>query len=463
MRPILFALSLLLISSTASAQSLADRMHLPQSPSDAYRGIALGAGTTIVDGQPYYLLHAAPQFQLGEWGFGFDGNIRISQQGQLRKEDWTGAYSYLRWINYVSFDHPSDDFYFRVGGLEHATIGNGTIVSNYWNNSSYDDRRIGFAGRLDLGLFGAQVLTSDLFQRSLVAARPFVRPFQIVPILAKSWFLSHIEIGVTGAFDFDTNATRIIPNHEPYVTHIYNADSTTDSIIINKDSARVSSPLTTLGADISAMLWQSEKTEGRIYADYVRFEKFNDGVILGARTSFDLFDSVLLDLRAERSLFKNQFLPNYYNSFYERDRFDNQAGAQNYITKVTLLDDSAGGNGNGFRAGAFVNYFNTIEFQGSYSHLDNLAGQDLMDLEIALPRLPYGMFLRVHYARENINGVSDLFALDDRSLMYGELSYRPWKWLILTAIDRWTFRVDDAGNLHTQSIFEPRADVVISF
>ncbi|MFI5202717.1 MAG: hypothetical protein ACHQNE_10050, partial [Candidatus Kapaibacterium sp.] len=103
------------------------------------------------------------------------------------------------------------------------------------------------------------------------------------------------------------------------------------------------------------------------------------------------------------------------------------------------------------------------EFQGSYSHLDNLAGQDLMDLEIALPRLPYGMFLRVHYARKNINGPRDLFALDDRSLMYGELSYRPWKWLILTAIERWTFAVDDAGHLHTESIFEPRADVVISF
>ncbi len=464
MRRAYFAIALLLLSATASAQSLGDRMHLPQSPSDAYRGLALGAGTTIVDGQPYFLLHAAPQFQLGEWGFGFDGNIRISPQGELRKEDWTGLYSYLRWINYVSFDHPNDDFYFRVGGLEHATIGNGTIVSDYWNNSSYDNRRIGLAARLDLGPFGAQGLTSDLFQRNLVAVRPFVRPFQVVPILANIWFLSHIEIGVTGAFDFDTNATRIIPNDSNYVRRVPDPSNPSDTILqILKDSARIPSPLTTLGADISAMLWQSEKTEGRIYADYVRFQKFNDGVIFGARTSFDIFDSVLLDLRAERSLFKNQFLPNYYNSFYERDRFDNQAGTQDYITKVTLLDDSAGGNGNGFRAGAFVNYFNEFAFQGSYSHLDNLPGQDLMDLEIALPQLPYGMFLRVHYARQNINGVRDLFALDDRSLMYGELSYRPWKWLILTAVERWTFSVDGAGNLHTESIFEPRADVVIRF
>ncbi len=73
------------------------------------------------------------------------------------------------------------------------------------------------------------------------------------------------------------------------------------------------------------------------------------------------------------------------------------------------------------------------------------------------------MYMRVHYARENINGVTDLFALDDRSILYGELSYRPWNWLILTAIERWTFTIDGAGYLHTQSIFEPRADVVIRF
>ncbi len=463
MRPLLIAsFCLLVFASESNAQSLSDLMHLPQSPSDAYRGLALGGGTTIVDGRPYFLVHAAPQFTLGPWGFGFDGNIRISPQGQLRKEDWTGWYSYLRWLNYVSFNHPHDDFYFRVGGLEHATIGNGTIVSDYWNNSSYDDRRIGAAARLDVGPFGAEGLTSDLFQRNLVALRPFVRPFQVVPILANIWFLSHIEIGVTGAFDFDTNATKLIPNHEPYVTHYDNADSTVDSVVIHRDSATIPSPLTTLGADISMMLWQTGKTEGHLYADYVRFQKFNDGVIIGARTAFNIADSVFLDLRAERSLFRNQFLPNYYNSFYERDRFDNQAAPQDYITKVTLLADSAGGNGNGFRAGAFLNYFNEFAFQGSYSHLDNLRGQDYMDLEVALPQLPLGMFLRLHYARKNINGVTDLFALDDRSLMYGELSYRPWNWLILTAIERWTFFVDDAGNLHTESIFEPRADVVIS-
>ncbi len=114
-------------------------------------------------------------------------------------------------------------------------------------------------------------------------------------------------------------------------------------------------------------------------------KKFNDGFILGARTSFDIADSILLDLRGERSLFRNRFLPNYYNSLYEHDRFNNLAAPDEYITKVTLLDDSSGGNGNGFKAGAFVNYYNRFVFQGSYEHLDNLEGQDQMDSKSRCP------------------------------------------------------------------------------
>jgi hypothetical protein len=448
----------------ARAQSLEDRLHLTQSPSEAYRGLALGAGTTIIDGVPYFLIHVAPQLQYGPWGIGIDGDINIGTDGHLRKEDWNTTYDYVRWLNYLSYGKSHGDFYVRLGGIEHATIGNGTIVSNYWNNSSYDDRRFGGQARLDLGFIGAEGLNSDFFHPGLVALRPFTRPFQLIPILASNWFLSNIQIGVTGAFDFDTNASRIIPNHPPYVVRApdpSNPGDTIDQVI--SDSAHIPLPLTTLGADISAMLWQSDKTEGKVYADYVRFQQFNDGLIVGARAAFELTDSILLDLQAERSLFKDQFLPGYYNSFYERDRYDDQAAPTDYITKLTLLHDSAGGNGNGFKGGARINYYNEVEFEGSYLHLDNLPGQDWMQLEIVLPRLPDDIYFRLIYTREEINGTSDLFALDDRSTMIGEIGWKPWKWLLLIGDFRWSFAVDDAGHLHTQTVIEPRADVIIKF
>src|SRR6478736_68676 len=101
MRRILLAIALLaFMGHSTFAQSLSDKMHLPASPSEAYRGFALGAGTTIIDGTPYMLFHVAPQFDAGIWGFGFDGNIRLGTDGHLRKKDFDDVYDYLRWINY---------------------------------------------------------------------------------------------------------------------------------------------------------------------------------------------------------------------------------------------------------------------------------------------------------------------------------------------------------------------------
>jgi hypothetical protein len=464
-RRLLIALFAIVFANTGlRAQSLEDRLHLDQSPAEAYRGLAVGAGTTIIDGTPYFLLHVAPQVQYKEWQLGIDGDILIGTNGQFRKQDWDNTYDYVRWLNYISYGKPHDDFYMRLGGLESASIGNGTIISNYWNNSSYDDRRFGGQARLDLGFVGAEALNSDFFHPGLIALRPFTRPFQLIPILANNWFLSNIQVGVTGAFDFDSSAGLIIPNHPPYVARVPDPANPTDTVDqVNSDSAHLPLPLKTFGADISSLLWQSEKTEGRVYADYVTFPQFSNGVMIGARTAFEVADSVLFDLRAERDLYRGKFLPSYYNTFYERDRYDDQASPADYITKLTTLDDSEGGNGNGFKAGAMLNFYDKFQFEGSYLHLDNLTGQDWMQLEFVLPHLPYNVYFRLIYTREGINGFNDLFALDDRSIMMSEIAYKPWKWLLLIGDFRWSFAVDDAGHLHTQTVIEPRADVIIKF
>lgn len=450
------------IAATSPAQSLGDLARLSDSPLEKYRGVGLGGGMTFIDGKPFYLAHVAPQMQFGPWGFGLDGNFRISaDDGKLRKEDFDEAYDYLRWINYASYGTPGDDLYARIGGLKHASIGHGVIVSDYSNNSSYDERRIGLSGRLNLGPIGGEILTSDLFRRSLVALRPFVMPFRWTPF-SDVPIVKDIEVGATGVFDFDTNATRIIPNHLPYARHLKSlTDSTVDSVVILGDSARFATPFTTFGADISTLLWRTEKAEGKVYGDYVNFQHFNDGFIVGLRTSFMLSEDLFLDLRGERSFFHNHFLPNYYNGFYERDRFDDEARPQDYITKMTLLADSSGGNGNGFRAGAFARIGTMLEVQGSYSHLDNLAGRDWIEIVTALPQLMDNLFVDASYSRKNIDGIADIFAIDERSLMTARASYRILDWVIASAISRWNFTKDEQGHVKSQYMIEPKVDVVI--
>src|SRR6185312_5451376 len=156
--------------------------------------------------------------------------------------------------------------------------GNGTIVDDYSNSSSYDERRIGGTARLNLGSVGAEFLTSDIARKGLIVARPFVKPFQMFPII-NNWFFQNIEIGATAAVDFDPNTPLLIPNHLPYVEHdsVGLGDDRHDSVTVLQDSARIKSPLSVYGLDASVMFWKSKDFEGRVYGDYIQIAQFNKG------------------------------------------------------------------------------------------------------------------------------------------------------------------------------------------
>lgn len=456
LRVVLLLLAIVL-PSVASSQRLADLMKYKDDPSLAYNGLAAGFGTTIIDGKPYVLFHVAPQFEYENFGFGFDGNIRIGTDGKFRKKDWDESYDVLRWVNYISYGHPKDSFYVRVGGITRASVGNSTIVSSYSNNSSYDDRRVGLVGAVRLGPIGFEGLTSDIARRGLIVGRPFIHPFQFIPVIHKLPVLGNIQLGVTASYDYDTNATKLIPNRPPFVERVP-IDSTRDSVII-RDWLRTSSPFTIYGVDVTLPIVESESADLRVYGDYVKIVNFNHGVILGARTMFKLGES-LLDLRVERSLFKNGFLPNYYNTFYERDRYDTQADTNDYITKATLLDDSTSGDGNGFKLGGFMSLDQIVQGTFTFMHLDNLEGRDWMDVYLNFPEQWYGFTGSISYSRKNIRSLEDAFAIDKRSLVQARVSVPLFAGLYGSVIARYSFDRDDKGQLLTQSMYEPKVDFI---
>ncbi|MFI5263691.1 MAG: hypothetical protein ACHQM6_04165, partial [Candidatus Kapaibacterium sp.] len=346
-------------------------------------------------------------------------------------------------------------------------LGHGTIVDNYSNNSSYDDRRIGLIARMDMGLFGGDAFTSDvLVNKGLIAGRGFIRPFQITPVLGSSWFFKNIELGATASFDFDSNAVRIVPNHYPYDTvyHVPTSDNKTrDSIVILKDSARISSPLQVYGVDATVMVWKSDNIEGRVYGDFVDIVHFNTGFVFGARASFLLDSTTFVDLRLERYPFKNHFLPNYYNSFYERERFNDDIDTLSYITKATRLADTSSGQGNGFKFGSFFNFSDKVQVGVTYAHLDNLRRSDLLQISLTFPHLWWKFFGAINYIRSNIDGPRDYFGFDENTLASARLSFQPFKFLTINLLARWTFTRDANDHVATQYIIEPKAVFIARF
>jgi hypothetical protein len=463
MKKFLFPIFFFCLIRIGFSQSLSDQAKASPDPSQKYNGVGGGLGASIFNGKPYLLINTAWQDEFwNTLGFMLDGYIRIGTDGKLRKEDYDSWYSALRWIDYIRYGHPGEDLYARIGGLNNVSIGHGTIVDNYSNNSSYDDRKIGLIGRADMGLFGGEGFTSDvLLNKGLIAGRGFIRPFQLTPLLGSSWFFKNIELGGTASYDFNPDAVRIIPNHPPWVLRISDSTGTRDSVIM--DSAHVSSPLKIYGVDASVMVWQSANVEGKIYGDFVKIIDFNQGFVFGARSSFLLDSSTLVDLRVERYLFKNHFLPNYYNSFYERDRYEDDVDTLSYITKATRLADTSSGEGNGFKFGSFFNFSDVVQIGVTYAHLDNVRYADLLQIGLTFPHLWWKFYGAINYIRQNIDGPKDYFGIDQNTLASARLSFQPWKFLILNLLARWTFTRDANNHVATQSIIEPKAVFIARF
>ncbi len=465
---LVFLLCTLVGASGALSQSLGDKATPTPDPSQKYNGFGGGLGASIFNGKPYLLIAIKPQYEFwGTLGIGIDGNLRFGRDGKFRKEDFNTAYDVLRWINYIRIGHPGEDLYARIGGINNVSLGHGTIVDNYTNNSSYDARRVGLVGRIDLGFAGAEGLSSDiLLNKSLIAGRGFARPFELIPVIGKLWFFRNFEIGATASFDFDSNATRIIPNHEPYVRDfkVLNGDQLTDSLAILRDSVKLKSPFAIYGVDLGMMVWQSEKVEGKIYGDYVRIANFNDGLIVGARTSFLVDSTTFIDLRLERDFYRNRFIPNYYNSFYERERFNDDISPYDYLTKTTKLSDTSGGNGNGFKAGAYVDFSDMVQAGLTYKHLDNLRHNDILTVSLTFPNIWWTFYGALDYQRRNIDGPGDYFGFDDNTQAAARLSAQPFKFLTLTLIARWSWTRDpETNHVSRQTIIEPKANVILRF
>jgi hypothetical protein len=169
-------------------------------------------------------------------------------------------------------------------------------------------------------------------------------------------------------------------------------------------------------------------------------------------------------LRLERHLFKNYFLPNYYNSFYERDKYNDDVSSLDYITKATRLSDTTSGEGNGSRFGLFARFDRTVEVGINYAHLDNKSRADLLEINLTFPEIWWKFFGSISYQRRNIDGPSDYFKFDDNTLAGARLSFQPFKFIVLSAVARWTFiRDPETGRTDTQGIIEPKATFIARF
>jgi hypothetical protein len=410
-----------------------------------------GFGLNWIDGKPHYKLNFQPEISFMNFGMGLDLNLDFESSGKIRKENFNEFSDYLSVIRYIRYGMKDEPVYLRLGALGYYTLGHGTIMNNYNNSPSFDNRKIGLIADINFGKFGFESIYSSFGQAGIMGVRGYVFPIQFTSA-AQMPIISNLELGLTLISDFN-NLARVDSGY---------FDSNGEFKVV-KDGGDVAF----IGFDVGLPLIKTSKTKILFYFDYNKMIDFGSGIATGVKFDLNGLGLINLSSKLERRINNGKFVPAYFNSLYEIERFKASPATNTYFTKVNLVN-SITENQNGFYGDLLVRVFNLFDILGSYQRLDKSPSSGILNLRTSIEPENFSFVLRAGYDKINIRDEGDLFKLDDRSYLFAELGYKPVEYLLVSMIYNWTFTpVRDVNNniisFEPQKRIEPRISFVYPF
>lgn len=431
-RSLIVALSLSMLLLTASAQMKNAAAAAAKGGTDgAMKG---GVGMTWIDGEAYYLINIAPELAFGKFGVGLDLNLHISSKDQkIRKQDFDETYDYIRIIRYLRYGSKGDETYVRLGALDYSRLGHGFILYNYKNSPSWDDRKVGAELDLDFGKWGLETVYGNFADASVLGMRGYARPLQFTPA-GSIPVIGNLEVGATIASDVrkDTRDTAVV---------VTPSGSTFDTAKVNAGG------LTVIGLDLGLPLFRLPVADATLYMDYAKIVNYGHGFAAGIDLNFSALGAVKIFTKFERRFGQtDQFMPAYFNQFYELERYQSTPG--NFQSKAKTLAHTIS-PGSGFFGSLLVDVLGTIQAEGSYQKLDKSPNSGILHIGANTgDKIPL-VSLSAGYDKKYISSNKDIFTVDDRSLLYAEVGYKPYSFMIVSTLYTWTYapEKDASGNV----------------
>lgn len=411
-----------------------------------------GMGMNWIDGELFYSLYFTPEISFANFGVGLDLKFDINSKGSIRRENFNDFSDYLSIIRYVRYGLKSDPVFIKLGALDYYTLGHGSIMYLYNNSPTYDVRKIGFVFDIDFGLFGFESIYSRFGEAGVAGVRGYVRPLKFssagdIPILG------NLEVGATYAGDFNEKAGIVSAAF----------DQSQKKLNVIKDEGAIN----ILGLDLGLPIIQGGIANLTLYADYANIVGFGSGTAVGTIFNFNPLGLVSGSVKLERRFNGDNYIPSYFNSLYEIERFKFDTSAGTLKSKAQLLDANTS-LGNGYFGELGINVLGLFNILGSYQRLDKHPTSGILHIgtEIAPDNFPF--LARTGYDKINIIDEKDLFKLDDRSYLFFELGSKPYPFMIVSMIYSWTFspirdKDDKIIDFTPQKRIEPRVYFVYPF
>lgn len=390
-----------------------------------------GVGFAKIDDETFFSINFRPELALGKFGIGLNVNLLFNTEtGEIRSEDWDESYDYFRLIRYLRYGHKNDPVYARVGTLDAARLGHGSIINYYTNEASYDERKIGLAFDIDFGKFGFESVASNLGRAELIGGRVFYRPLRglvDIPII------KNFAVGGTFARDFNPDA--------------YSGSDDGVSVF---------------GLDAELPILRTKMAYSTLYYDWAKIDGYGNGHSFGIMAGIRNTGGMLaLHARLERRLLGKEFVASYFDAFYEVQRYqplgDTAIRKQDMLPAIT--EETKGIFGE--LQGGLLN--NTVRLIGMFSRLDEQKNSGIMHLAADAPNIPM-VAAHATYDKINIETVEDVFTLDANSVARVGLGYKIKPYLVLYCDYIWSFVLDEEINRYKpQERIEPRLVFMYNF
>ncbi|MFH2201591.1 MAG: hypothetical protein ABIJ96_00605 [Elusimicrobiota bacterium] len=377
----------------------------------------------------YNTISFQPELSFGKLGLGLDLYIYFDADGKLRDEDWDTTSDIISKIWYVRWAQKGDPIHARLGGLSGTTIGHGLIMGNYSNRLGYPDvRKVGGVLDVDAGWAGFESVVTDVIRPTIIGGRVFARPLygSDIPLL------KNLSFAASAVTDTDPDGF----------------------------SQTKSDEVSVYGVDLDLPLLKNDAFSSVLYADAAMMQLGKRYTAAGSKNhgkgaAAGVQGKVLFfDYKAEMRSTQANFIPTFFDSYYEVDR------ATGSIRKADGIVTTANPQANGPLVSLYANILERVRVGGSYESLsyDPLDIFPRVRAEIRTdPRLLFDRFyVAAAYEQRNLEMIKRIGRTQDsNTLITAEIGYKPNPNLALVVVQKQTY--DRSGR--PERTTQVRADV----
>jgi len=227
--------------------------------------------------------------------------------GAIRDADWDEVADYLRVLRRVEYGRDGEALYGRLGELGDLDIGHGSIVGDYYNVVTADYWELGLNVTSDTPWGGGQLLVDNLANPDLIGGRAYLRPAAFFD-RESEW--NRVTVGLTVASDVDAPYTLDRqPNNTPVI------GPARRPAVAEQRAATIG------GVDLSVDAVDTETWSLTPYIDGNYHFQLGGGMHTGFDLRVEPTDDLVFEGSFEYRLLGNDYLPNYFGTLYEIDRY----------------------------------------------------------------------------------------------------------------------------------------------